>query len=116
MSDTNPQIETQLNALAELACETLRGEESEMAARAEPLLKSLLMSGYVRKSGKDIRADIEARVKDICREPAMHRGGELSGITQRLQDKFDKLVKWESDQPKDFTDAKAANISSATDA
>ncbi len=116
MSETNPQIEEQLDALAELCCQTLNGDDSGLDKRSDALLKSLLMCGYVRKVGHNITAELESRVKTHCPEPAMHRGGALSGITQTLQQKFNKLVQWESETPQETTPPKAANISSATDA
>ncbi len=34
----------------------------------------MLMSGYARMEGRSLQQDIEARVNEKCREPAMHRG------------------------------------------
>jgi len=116
MTKTNPQIEKQLDELAELCCETLNGNDSGLSERSKPILKALLMSGYVRKQGKDIRSEVESRAKSRCRDPAMHRGGALTGITSGLQKQFDDLVRFESEQPSEKADAKAANISSTTDA
>ncbi len=115
MTKTNPQIEKILDELAEVCCEALNGKGSTANSRSEALLKSLLMSGYVRMAGRDLRAPIEARVKNTCREPAMHRTAELSGLTQQLQEEFDKLARWESDRPEGSPPAKSANISSSTD-
>ncbi len=116
MNDTNPQIEEQLNKLADIVCGSLEGSEPVASDDYELLLKSLLMSGFARKKEMSLQVEIENRVKDKCREPSMHRGGELSGLTKQLQQKFDKLVRWESRQPDDKSDPKAANISSASDA
>ncbi len=116
MIDTNPEIEAHLDTLAEICCETLKGDGSGLANRSDALLKSLLMSGYVREVGQNITAELESRVKRRCPEPAMHRGGALSSITQKLQQKFNKLVQWESEQPQQKFPPIAVNISSATDA
>ncbi|GAA4453722.1 hypothetical protein [Novipirellula rosea] len=119
MSDTNPQINEQLNKLAAICCEQLEGNEPTTAmdeASTKPLLKSLLMSGFSRKEGASLQVEIENRVKDRCRDTSMHRGGALSSITGKLQKQFDDLARWESKQPGDDSKAKAANISSATDA
>ncbi|QDS92825.1 hypothetical protein FF011L_15740 [Roseimaritima multifibrata] len=116
MNDTNPEIEEQLSALAEICCETLKGDDTGLAGRSDALLKALLMSGYVRKHGKNITAELEARVKKRCPEPAMHRGGALSGITENLQQKLNKLAQWESELPQERTPPKAANISSTSKA
>ncbi|TWU48364.1 hypothetical protein [Rubripirellula reticaptiva] len=119
MSDTNPQIEEQLDKLATICCEQLNGDESSLAiedSTIAELLKSLLMSGYARKEGANLQVDIENRVKSKCQEPAMHRGGALSSITAQVGKKFQDLKRWESRQPNEKSDPKAANISSATGA
>ncbi|MGB7327322.1 MAG: hypothetical protein WBD31_20770 [Rubripirellula sp.] len=117
--DMNPEIEEQLDKLATICCSQLEGESQspsiEDSTIAE-LLKSLLMSGYAREDGASLQTDLESRVKHSCREPAMHRGGALSSITKQLQSKFDDLKRWESRRPDEKSNAKAANISSATDA
>lgn len=115
MDDTNPQIEAALDGLAELVCESLQGDQPTVGDRSEGLLKTLLMSGYDRKSKSSLMMDIENRVKDRCREPAMHRGGALSSISKQLSDKFQDLARWESKTPDDKSPPKAANISAATD-
>ncbi|MCO8121674.1 hypothetical protein NHH03_08000 [Stieleria sp. TO1_6] len=116
MTQSNPQIEEQLSKLARLCCDSLDGGEPVAGEESDALLKSLLMSGYARQEGASLQADVESRVKQLCQKPAMHRGGALSGITSNLQEKFDELVRWESQQPKQQDEPKAANISSATDA
>ncbi|WP_372895591.1 hypothetical protein [Stieleria sp.] len=119
MSNTNPQIEKQLDKLASICCTRLEHSSTDPTlddSSIDELLKSLLMSGYARHADRSLQVDIENRVKDMCREPAMHRGGGLSGLTEQLQNKFNQLKSWESRQPDDKSKAKAANISSATDA
>lgn len=116
MNKTNPEIEEQLDKLADICCELLGGEQTASIDETDALLKSLLMSGFARSGGAPLQVEIESRVKSKCREPAMHRGGELSSITGQLQKKFNDLVRWESRQPDDRTEPKTANISSATDA
>ncbi len=116
MDDTNPQIESALDDLADLVCETFRNDSQDLNERTDGLLKTLLMSGYTRKAGSSLPVEIEKRVKDRCGEPAMHRGGALSSITAKLSQKLHTLAQWESRSPQDKKSAKAANISSATDA
>ncbi|KAA5542618.1 hypothetical protein FYK55_13870 [Roseiconus nitratireducens] len=115
-TDSNPEIEQQLDTLAELCCDTLTGGEPMLAERSDALLKSLLMSGFARKQGRDLRSEIESRVKDRCQERAIHRGGALTSLTDKLQKQFDDLAQRDSEQPQRGTPSKAANISSATDA
>ncbi len=112
MNQPNTEIKQQLSALADLCCQTLDGDHDQLDERAEPLLKSLLMSGYTRLEGASLRSDIETQVKDRCRDDSMHRGGALSAITDQLQQKFDDLARWESSQPDQADPPKAANISS----
>lgn len=119
---TNPQIEQTLDELADLVCRSLQGKENDLVGRRDPLLKTLVMSGYVWKADETMMQQIEHRVKDQCREPAMHRGGALSSITSELQTRFDEIARWESSTPAkskppaDQSPPKAANISAATDA
>lgn len=116
MDEMNPQIESSLDGLADLVCESLQNGSQELGDRHEGLLKTLLMSGYHSQSDASLVVDLEDRVKDRCREPSMHRGGALSSITTKLNGKFKELAQWESRSPDDKPASKAANISSATDA
>lgn len=113
MSDTNPQIEENLNRLTELCCDILEGKRS-VEDDATPVLRALLMSGHARSESQSLQAEIEARVKESCRDDALHRGGELTAITSKLQKQFEDLIRWESRQPDEHLDPKAANISAAT--
>jgi hypothetical protein len=119
MSDTNPQIEKQLDKIAEICCQQIESgvtvSQSDEAS-VEALLKALLMSGYVHKEDRNLQVDIENRIKDRCREPSLHRGGEITSLTDQLQTRFNELKRWESRQPDDDSKPKTANISSATDA
>lgn len=120
--DLNPQIETILDELAALVCRSLEGQEAGYVERRDHLLKTLVMSGYVWKADQTVMQQVEHRVKDRCREPAMHRGGALSSITSELETRFAKIARWESKtpasakSPADQSPPKAANLSSANDA
>lgn len=115
MSDMNPEVEEQLDKLADIVCDALDGEASIIDEQTEPLLKALVMSGFVRNANTSLQAEIENRVKQKCPEPSIHRGGALSALTQKLQEKMKKISTWDSKNPKDFTPSKPANISSSTD-
>lgn len=120
--ETNPEIEKTLDELAELICQSLRGQDSELVSRRDQLLKTLLMSGFVWKADRTVMQQVEYRVKDRCRETAMHRGGALSSLTSALGARFAEIARWESNtpddqkKPGDQSPPKAANISSMTDA
>lgn len=123
MTDSmNPQIETTLDELAGLICRSLQGSDSDLDRRRDPLLKTLVMSGYIAQADQNLMQEIENRVKDQCREPAMHRGGTLSSMTRELGNRLEEIVRWESKTPTeskspgDQSPPKAANLSSATDA
>lgn len=115
MNDTNPEIEANLDELANVCCAILAGKANDHIDRRDRLLKSLLMSGYVWKKQDSFQADLERRVKSRCRDSAMHRGGALSSLSVELATKFENLARWESRTPDDGSPSKPANISSATD-
>lgn len=116
MSDLNPQIESQLDSLAELCCAALQGGDPIASEKTDKLLRGLLMSGFSRKSSAPLLKEIETRVKDRCSEPAMHRGGALSSISDQLQKRYENVARWYANQPHDDSGTKGANISSSTDA
>ena len=116
MSDFNPEMEAHLNELATICCERLEGGRDHAGGRSALLLKSLLMSGYVRRESGSFQAELERRVKDRCFECAMHRGAALESLSGELSAKLRELARWESTSPSDNSPPKAANISSATDA
>lgn len=115
MGHTNVELEAQLEALTEICCEALKGETDIDPKRVEQLAKALLKSGYERGDHKPLSAELEQRVRERCKEPAIHRGAEIKSITEAVQAEYDKAVRWQSEQPQSGDGAKSANISSATD-
>lgn len=115
MGKLNPEIDQHLEKLAELCCQCLQGEASLVDEQVEPLLKSLLMSGFARNAKTSLQVEVEDRVKAKCQDQSMHRGGALTALTQKLQDKLKRLSTWESRKPEGFPPSKPANISSVTD-
>ena len=115
MGQLNPEIQEQLDKLADLCCDCIQGNASLMDEQVEPLLRSLLMSGFVRNANASLQVEIESRVKKKCQEAVISRGGALTAMTQKLQDKLKRLATWESKKPEDFTASRPANISSGTD-
>jgi hypothetical protein len=103
MNQLNPELESQLDALAQLCCKALKGESDDFADRSDQLLKSLLMSGFKLKSDQTLMVEVERRIKDLCPDFASQRGGETSSMTRNLEKKFERLAKWESDSPKDHS-------------
>lgn len=115
MSRTNPEIESQLSALADACVKTMEGEGPVVSEHTEALLRALLMSGYARNAKTSLQAELEARVSELAPKRITPHGEEVSAIARQLHEKFEHLALWESNQPTKHTPAKAANISSATD-
>jgi hypothetical protein len=116
MKVLNPELEAQLDALAEICCNVLKREEKDSSERAKPLIEALVKGGYARLSDINLQARLEKNVRDKCQEISIHRRGELSGITGQMQSTFDQLVTWQTQTPRTPDGTKPANISSATDA
>jgi hypothetical protein len=116
MTEHNPEVERQLEVLANLCCEAVQGGSMDVEQRAEPILKSLLMSGYERTAPTTLQTDLEARVKAQCAGSINPHSEKLIAVTRQIQAKYKKLVLWESRQPEGYPPAKSANISSSTDA
>lgn len=116
MNELNPEIEASLDSLSELICQSLTGESSELTARKEGLMKTLLMSGFTWKSDESLMKEVEDRVKSRCGEKAMHRGGALSSVASKLGKEFKNMAREQAAKPSNTKPSKAANISAATDA
>jgi len=118
MTDTNPEIEAQLESLTELCCDAIASDQAISDNRVKELAKALLMSGFEQKEGAPLSVQLETRVRKSCKEPAMHRGAEVKAVTESVQKIYTDLVRWQSEQPSTGNKSapKPANISSATDA
>lgn len=115
MNNLNEHDETLIQELADICCASLTGQEPDFDGRTEKILKSLVMGGLARKADVTLQSELKRRVQDQCSDVALHRSSELNSITKLMQDKFDKISTWESRNPEEKTEAKAANLSSAHD-
>jgi hypothetical protein len=115
MSQNNPEIESQLDALTQQCINTLEGEGPVVNEQSEALCRALLMSGYARTAETSLQAELEKRVRDLAPRRTMNRGEEVAGVTRQLHEKFEHMKLWESKKPEGYPPAKSANISSATD-
>lgn len=115
MDEKNPEIEASFDALANICCDALNGNNDEGLERTDALLKSLLMSGYHRSKDRVFQVDLENRVNEKCRDRAIHRGGELSSLSTILAKKFTELARWDSKTPEDESPSQAAHIRATTD-
>jgi len=116
MKVLNPELEAQVDALAEICCNVLKREEQNSSERAQPLIEALVQGGYARISDINLQARLEKNVRERCQEVSIHRREELVGITGQMQTTFDQLVTWKTQTPRSPDGTKPANISSATDA
>jgi hypothetical protein len=110
----NPELESQVQSLAELCCEVLERRETDSTARAQPLLEALVAGGYARLSNVNLQTRLEEMTVDRCRDRTLHRRGELTGITGQMQATFNELVRWRTKSPHEPSGTKGANISSNT--
>ncbi len=113
---TNPQLESQLEALTDLCWDALEHHQPLADDRTEQLLKALVMCGYERSEHRGLAAELDARVRDRLRSKTLPHSDQLAGITRQLQDRYEKLANWGAKTPLKHDPSKAANISSGTDA
>lgn len=112
---TNPQLESQLEALTDLCWQALEHRQSITDDRAQHLLKALIMCGYERSEHSGLAAELESRIRARLRSKTLPHSDELGGMTKQLQIQYEKMAKWDSKTPSKYTPSQAANISSATD-
>lgn len=116
MNKLNPELESQLKNLAEICCDVLERRETDSSTRAQPLIEALVSGGYARISDVNLQTRLENIAVDMCRDRAIHRRQELTGITGQMQSTFNELVRWKTKSPREPSGTKAVNISSNTDA
>lgn len=115
-NEPNVEVEAHLNELTKLCCDSIRTGETSASERIEPLLKSLLMSGFERSKKQPLGVELEARILESCFDQSTQRGAEIRAVAAQVQRKYDYLVRWESSKPKGRQgETQPANISSATD-
>ncbi len=88
----NPELESQIDSLAEVCCKTLNRTIADSVAEAEPLIEALVRGGYARLSDMNLQHRVELGAVAKCPEVAIHRRGELAAITREMQQAFDLLV------------------------
>lgn len=99
--DTTPQIEAILAKLADHCCAVISQEETYDADQVKQLVKSLSMNGWQRHadSTSPLSVTLKKRIKDRCREPAMHRGGLLDGMVEKVQAAYDDAARYDASAP-----------------
>ncbi len=116
MNDLNPELQSQIDDLAQLCCDTLARTGDSDHDRIQPLIEALVRGGYDRISNVNLQVRLEDAVVEKCREHAIHRRDEVTGIAGQIQAEFSKALKWKTNQPQPEDGTKPANISSNTDA
>ena len=116
MNELNPELQSQLKDLAQICCDVLERRETDSSTRARPLLEALATGGYARISDVNLQTRLEDIAVDLCRDRAIHRRQELTGIAGQMQTTFNEIVRWQTKSPHTPSGTKAANISSNTNA
>lgn len=79
-----------LEGLAQLCCECLRGDNNISRETAGVYLESLEQAGFRHDyQGPPLQKLVEDRVVEGCREPAIHRRAEVQGILKEVQRMWD---------------------------
>jgi hypothetical protein len=115
MNELNPEMTRQVHDLARLIGRKLQRENFDLQEQAQPLVQSLVRGGYSRMSDVNLQVRLEARVLDEFAEVVIHRRREMSAMAGDLQQSYEDLVKWETNQPNPPGPPKAANLSSFTE-
>jgi hypothetical protein len=96
-----PEIEAILADLTDLCCTALRPDSELEQSRVDELAKSLSANGWKRHS-KDtgpLSDVLKARIKDRCKEPAMHRGAAIDGLVATVQHAYENASRMEASGP-----------------
>ncbi len=81
-----PEIDSILDALAELCCQSISAGNTLDNHRVEQLISSLATNGWEQhQTSKPLWAEIKARAVRNHPEPAMHRGAELDSLTREIE-------------------------------
>lgn len=115
MNDLNPELASQVAELARLVGRQLNRESFDLEAQAAPILQALMRGGYDRISANNLQTRVEQQVVAEFPEIAIHRRGELGGITGKLQSTFSQMVRWQTQRPNQANPPQAANLSAFTD-
>ena len=86
MKTLNPELESQVDALAELCCSAIDQRSEDWYAASKPLIQALVTGGYARMSDSNLQTRLEARILEKCRETAVHRRAEILGNRTLLAD------------------------------
>jgi len=97
--DTTPQIEAILDKLADHCCSVINQHDSYDAGQVKELVNNLSVNGWQRHADSPLAVILKKRMKDRCQEPAMHRGGLLDGMVEKVQDAYNDTMRYDASSP-----------------
>ncbi len=99
--ETNPEIEATLNELTELCCDALSSDSVLDTDRVKSLTSNLSTNGWQRHSSESapLSTILKNRIKDRCREPAMHRGAVIDGLVKTVQSAYESASRMQASSP-----------------
>lgn len=104
-ADATVQIEAILDELAELCCQALTSGSTLDAERRDELVQSLSANGWERhEPSQPLSTEIKKRVKDRCREPGMHRGAAIDGLTEQIEKAYQDYSRYRTSAPQQEND------------
>lgn len=107
--DTSPQIEAVLNDLAGHCCSVLNQDGVLNDDLIDQLVLNLSTCGWERHRADSapLSDQLKDRIKDQCREPAMHRGGMIDGMVDKIQRAYNDKSRYRQSSPKDDGETQA---------
>jgi len=113
MSDSTPQIEAILDELTAVCCEALEADKTLDEQRVARLVDSLSKNGWKRHSrdAPPLATVLENRVRERCREPAIHRGASVESVTQKVQRAYNNQSRYEASSPSEEDSHSSQNAS-----
>lgn len=96
-----PELTAIIDDLAKICGAAMEDGEVLDQDEMERLVESLATNGWERHSQDlpPISTVIETRTREIAKEPAIHRGGELEALCRRIQESYNKVSRYRSSTP-----------------
>ncbi|MEO8269840.1 MAG: hypothetical protein ABI557_08970 [Aureliella sp.] len=109
MKELNAELAAQVRDLARLIGRKLNHENFDLPEQAKPLIQTIVRGGYARMSDVNLQVRLEAQVLKDFAEIAIHRHRETSAMAGEMQETFDELVMWHTNQPTNQNPSVEAN-------
>jgi hypothetical protein len=114
MNEINKALQDQIEALAKLCNRRFESAEFDVDEAAQPIIEALVRNGYGRLSNVNLQYRLEKEMSRLYPEKTIHHPELVTSLAGDFQSAFEHMLKWETNTPRDRSDTKAANISSAT--